>query len=170
MSELAILLARVSSISKFSTILLKCLLKMSASSSVLLIILLLLFKIMDSLWKALSEKRGPTVFGNLLLSETTLWFSFPKKRLLLLRSKLTHKFLWWLKCLPDSLFLVFKNLFLSFGLFIIAFLSSLVIKLQLFERIYFTFLGACLSRTDNTVSLNFDSGAFVISNFNNSFF
>ena len=49
MSELAILLARVSSISKFSTILLKCFLEISASSSLLLIVLLLLFKIMDSL-------------------------------------------------------------------------------------------------------------------------
>ena len=126
---------------------------------------------MDYLWKAYSKKRGPTICQNILLSETTLWFSFPKKRLVLLRSKLTHKFLWWLKCLPDSLFLVFKNLFLSFGLFIIAFLSLLVIKLRFSERIYFIFVfGACLSRTDNTVSLNFDSGAFVISNFNNSFF
>ena len=139
MPQLAILLARVLSISKFSTILLKCLLKISASSSFLLIILLLLFKIMDSLWKAFSEKRGPTVFPNVLLSETTLWFSFPKKRLLVLRSQLTHKFLWRLKRLLDSSFLIFKNLFLRFDLFIIAFFSSLVIKLQLFERIYFIF-------------------------------
>ena len=66
---------------------------------------------------------------------------------------------------------LFKNLFLSFDLFIIVFLSSFVIKLQLFERIYFSFVfGVCLSRTDNTVSSNFDSGAFVIPNFNNSFF
>ena len=73
---------------------------------------------------------------------------FSKKRLLFLWSKLTQKFLWRLKRLLDSSFLVFKNLFLSFDLFIIAFLSSFVIKLQLFERIYFSFFGACLSRTD----------------------
>ena len=107
MSELAILLARVSSISKFSTILLKCLLKVSASSSLLLIILLLLFKIMDSLWKAYSEKRGPTVFQSFLLSETNLWSIFPKKCLLVLRSNLTQKFLWQLKRLLDLSFLVF---------------------------------------------------------------
>ena len=88
---------------------------------------------------AFSEKRGPTVFQNLLLSEITLWSCFPEKRLLVLRSKLTQKFLWRLKRLLDSSFLVFKNLFLSFDLFIIAFLSSLVRKLQLFERIYFFF-------------------------------
>ena len=110
MSELAILLSRVSSISTFCTILLKCLLKIPASSSLLLIILLLLLKIMDSLWKAYSEKRRPTVFQSFLLSETTLWFIFPKKRLLVLRSNLTQKFLWQLKRLLDFAFLVFKNL------------------------------------------------------------
>ena len=48
----------------------------------------------------------------------------------------------------DSSFLVFKNLFLSFALFIIAFFSSFVIKLQLFERIYFMFLErACQEKT-----------------------
>ena len=126
---------------------------------------------MDYLWKACSKKRGPTICQNILLPETTLWFSFPEKRLLILQSWLAQKFLWPLKSLLDSSFLVFKNLFLSFGLFIIAFLSFLVIKLRFSERIYFIFVfGACLSRTDNTVSLNFDSGAFVISNFNNSFF
>ena len=52
----------ISSISKFSTGLLKPLLKISANSSLLLIVLLLSFKIMDSLRKAFSEKRGPTVF------------------------------------------------------------------------------------------------------------
>ena len=176
MSELAILLARVLSISKFSSSLLKCFLKISASSSLCLIVLLLLFKIIDSLWIAFSEKRGPTVFHNFLLSETTLWSSFPKKRLIVLRSKLTQKFIWQLKRLLDSTVLVFQNLFLSFDLFVIDFLSSLVIKFQLFEHIFFFFFsfflffffGACLSRTDNTVSLNFGSGAFVISNFNNS--
>ena len=49
MSELAILLARVLSIPKFTTSLLKCLFKISASSSLLLIVLLLLFKIIDSM-------------------------------------------------------------------------------------------------------------------------
>ena len=75
MCELALLPARVSSISNFSTSLLKCLSKVSASSSLLLIVLLLLFRIIDSLWKAFSEKRGPTFFQ---LLETTLWSSFPK--------------------------------------------------------------------------------------------
>ena len=116
MSELAILRARVSSISRFSRSLFKCLLNISAISSLLLILLLLLFKIMDSLWKVFSEKTGPTVFQNFLLSETTLWCSFPKKRNLVLRSKLTQKFLWWLKRHADYSFLVFKNFFLSFDL------------------------------------------------------
>ena len=100
---------------------------------------------------------------------TSLWSSFPKKHLLDLRSRLIQKFPWRLKCLLDSSFLVFKILFLNFDLFRIASLSSLVIKLQLFERIDFIYFGACLSRTDNTVPLNFDSGTFVISNFNHSF-
>ena len=56
MSELVMLLARVLSISKFSTSLLKFLLKISASSSLLLIIFFLLFKTIDSLSKAFSEK------------------------------------------------------------------------------------------------------------------
>ena len=46
---------------------------------ILLIVSLLLFKIIDSVGKVFSEKRGPTVFQNFLLSEITLWFSFPKK-------------------------------------------------------------------------------------------
>ena len=77
MSELTILLARVLSISKVFTSLLKCLLKISPSCS-LLLVLLLLFKVIDSLWKAFYENRRPTVFQNLLLSEKTLWSSFPK--------------------------------------------------------------------------------------------
>ena len=72
MSELPILLPRVSFVSKFSTSLLRCLLKTIASSSLLLIVLLLLFKIIVSLSKAFSDKRGPTVFQNFLLSETIL--------------------------------------------------------------------------------------------------
>ena len=65
MSELAVLLVRVLSLSTFSTSLLKCLLKISASSSLLL--------------KGLSEKREPTVFQHFLFSDTTLWSSFLKK-------------------------------------------------------------------------------------------
>ena len=113
---------------EFSVSLLKCLLKISTSSSLLLIVLLLLLKIIDSLWKAFSEERGRTVFQNFLLSDITLWFSFPENRLLVLWSKLRHKFIWLLKHFLDSSFLVFKNLFLSLELFIIAFLSSLVIQ------------------------------------------
>ena len=56
----------------------------------------------------------------------------PKKNVLW--SNLKQKFFWRLKRLLDSSFLFFKNLFLSFDLFIIAFLSSFVIKLQLFEH------------------------------------
>ena len=77
LSELAILLARVVSVSKVSTGFLKFSLKISASSSLLLIVLLLLFKIIDSLWKAVSKNRGPAVFQNFLLLETTLWSSPP---------------------------------------------------------------------------------------------
>ena len=152
MSELVILRFRVSSTSKFSTILLKCSLKISASYSLLLIVLLLLFKIMDSFWKAYSKKRVPIVFQNFLLFET-MWSIFPEKRLLVLRSKLTHKFLWRLKRLLDSSFLVFKNLFLNFDLFITALLSSLVIKLQLFKRIYFIFSWSVL--VNRRVTRNF---------------
>ena len=139
-SELAILQARVSYISKFSTSLLKFLLKISASSIFLLIILLLLFKITNFLWKAFSEKRRTTVFQNFLLLETTLWSSFPKKTSFSFAEQVSQKLLWRLKRYLDSLFLVFKNLFLSFDLFTIAFLSSLIIKLQFFESIYFIFL------------------------------
>ena len=115
MSELAILLDRVLSMSKFSTSLLKCLLEISASSSLPLMVLLLLFK------KILLRKEKTNSFQNFLLSETTLWSSFPKKCLLVLRSNLTHKFLCQLKRLLDSLFRVFKNLFLSFDLFMVIF-------------------------------------------------
>ena len=79
MYELVILLARIWSISKLSTSLLKCSLKISASFSLSLLVLLFLFKIADSLWKAFSEKRGLIVFQNFLLSEITLWSSFPPK-------------------------------------------------------------------------------------------
>ena len=89
---------------------------------------------------------------------------FSKKTSLSLAEQAYTKFPWQLERLLDSSFAV------SSHLFIFAFLSSFVIKLQLFEVIYFIFFGACLSRTDNTVSLNFDSGEFVISNFYNSFF
>ena len=65
-----------------------------------------------------------------------IWFS---KKTSFSFAKLTQKFHWWLRHFLDSLFLVFKNLFPNFGLFIIAFLSSFVITLQLFERIYFIF-------------------------------
>ena len=81
MSELAVLLARVLPNSKLFSSLLKCLLKVSVSSSLLLTVSLILFKIIDSLGKAFSEKRGPTVLKNILLSETTLWSIFPRKRL-----------------------------------------------------------------------------------------
>ena len=100
MSELAILLTRVLSISKFSTILLKCFIKISAISTLSPIILLLLFKIMDSLRKAFSKRKEQTVFQNFLLWESPLWFSVPKKRLLVLRSKLTQTFLWRLNTVP----------------------------------------------------------------------
>ena len=130
-------------ISKFSAGLLKCVLNISANSSLLLIVLLLLFKIMDSLWKAFSEKRGRQ-FSKLFYCQRQLCGLVSAKiRSIVLQSKLTEKFLWRLKCLLDSLLLVFKNLFLSFDLFIFTFLSVLVIKLQLFERIYIIFFGAC---------------------------
>ena len=58
MSELLVLLAGVLSISKFSTILLKCLLKNFAGASLLLIVLLLsFFKSIASLGKTFSEKE-----------------------------------------------------------------------------------------------------------------
>ena len=88
--------------------------------------------------------------------------SFPKF------SIVRDNFLWRSKLLLDSSFLV-RDLFLSLDLFIIAFLSSLVIKLQLFERICFIFLErACQEQI--TLSLKFDSGVFVTSNVNNPFY
>ena len=137
MSELAILMARVLPIPKFSTTLLKFLLKIFASSLLWLIVLLLLFKIIDYLWKALSETKGPTVFQKFLLSETILSSGFPKN---VSQSKLAQKFLQQLKRLLDFSFLDFKNLFLSFDLLIIDFLSCLATKLQLFERIHISFI------------------------------
>ena len=133
MSELAVLLARVLPNSKVFSSLLKCLLKVSVSSSLLLTVSLILFKIIDSLGKAFSEKRGPTVFKNILLSGTTLWSIFPRKRRWVLLSKLTQKFVWQLECLLDSSFVVSNHRFK------ITFLSSFVIKLQLFKGIYFIF-------------------------------
>ena len=43
----------------------------SLTSLILLILSFLLFKIIDSVGKVLTKKREPTVFQNLLLSETT---------------------------------------------------------------------------------------------------
>ena len=86
--------------------------------------------------------------------------SFPKF------SIVGDNFLWRSKLLLDSSFLV-RDLFLSLALFRIAFLSSLEIKLQLFERICFIFLErACQEQI--TLSLTFDSGAFV--DFSNPFY
>ena len=134
-------IARVLPVTKFSTSLLKFLLKLFASSSFLLV-LLLLFKIIDSLWKAFSEKRGPTTF-QIFYSLRQLYDLVSPKKLLLVFAILgmkffwlTQNFFWRLKRLLGSFFFVFKNLFLSFNLFIIDFLSSFDIKLQLFERLY----------------------------------
>ena len=130
MSDLAIFLARVLSISKFSTSLLKCFVKNFCQ----FLIITNSFVVIIQNKRFFSEKRGPTVFQNFRLLETTLWSS-QKNSLLVLQSKVFCR----LKRLLDSSLLVFKNLFLSFDLFIIAFLRSLVIKLQMFERIYFFF-------------------------------
>ena len=79
MSEVAILLVSVFAIAKYSTSLLKCLLQISASSSLVPIVLFLLFKVINSLWKAISKKTGTTIFQNFLLSEISLWSTFPWK-------------------------------------------------------------------------------------------
>ena len=151
MSELAIFLARLLFISKFSTSLLKCLATNFCQSLIITNSFVVIIQnkrfFVESL---LREERIDSFPKFSIVRDNSL--VFPKNYLLVLRSKVFCRLL-------DSSFLVFKNLFLSFDLFIIAFLSSLVIKLQLFERIYLIFFGACLSRTDKTVSLNFDSGA-----------
>ena len=74
MFELTIFLARVFSTCKVSTCLLKCLLKISASSSLLLTVFLLLFQNDDD-----DDNNNnnilfivPTVFQNFPLPETTL--------------------------------------------------------------------------------------------------
>ena len=115
MPELAILLARTLSISTFSTSLLRSLFQISAKFSLLLLVLLLTFKITDSLRKAFSKRAGRTVFQNFLLScqrQLCLWSSFPPKKYISFAEQA------------------------SFDVFITAFLSSFVITLQLFERIY----------------------------------
>ena len=58
-----------------------------------LILLIVLFKIIDSVGKVLTKKRESAVFQNFLLSETTLWFTLPKKGILVSRSKLTQELL-----------------------------------------------------------------------------
>ena len=65
----------------------------SLTSLILLILSFLLFKIIDSVGKVLTKKRESAVFQNFLLSETTLWFTFPKKGILVSRSKLTQELL-----------------------------------------------------------------------------
>ena len=129
MCELALLPARVSSISNFSTSLLKCLSKVSASSSLLLIVIIQNNRFFV---KSLLGKKRTDIFP-IARDNSMVWF--PKKPFLVLWINLTQKFLWRLKRLLDSSFLVLKNLFLSFDLFTISLLSSLVIKLQFFERI-----------------------------------
>ena len=67
-----IVLAITLSISKFSTRLLKSLLESSPNFSLLLIALLLLFKIIDSFWKAFSEKTRLAVSQIFLLLENSM--------------------------------------------------------------------------------------------------
>ena len=111
MSEVAILLVSVFAIAKYSTSLLKCLLQISASSSLVPIVLFLLFKVINSLWKAISKKTGTTIFQNFLLSEISLWSTFPWKTSFSFGEQAnTEK--WRLKGLLYSSFPVFKNLFL----------------------------------------------------------
>ena len=119
MSELAILLARALSIfqqvysllffNKFKFT------SFSASSSSLITALLLLFKVIDSLWKAFSEKRWLTVFQNFLLPETALYG--------LVSQNTSFSLAEWLKPPLDSSSL-FLRTYLLVLLFIIAFLSS----------------------------------------------
>ena len=63
---------------RLGTILLKNVLNVSASSTLFAIVLLLSFNVMQSLQKALLEKRGLIVFQNFLLSVANLLFKFPK--------------------------------------------------------------------------------------------
>ena len=92
-----------------------------------------------------------------------------KNRLLVLRNKLTPEFLWQLKHLLDSSFSVFKNLLSHFWSVYNCLPQFFSHKIAIVWTYIFYFFGACLSRADTAVSLNFDSGAFLISNFNNSF-
>ena len=135
MPELAILLDRVLTISKFYANLSKCLLKNCASSPTILIVLLLLFKIIDSFRKAFSKKTPPSFFQD--FRRQFYGLVFQKQDFQLCGASSNTEIFGKLKRVLDSPILVFKNLFLSFDWFIIAFLSDLLIKLQLFDCIYF---------------------------------
>ena len=75
---LALLSARLLSMFRLGTILLKNVLNVSAISALFVIVLLLYFNVIHSPWKAFSKKRGPIVFQNFLLSVTILLFKLPK--------------------------------------------------------------------------------------------
>ena len=75
---LVILSPRLLSMLRLGTNLLKNVLNVSASSALFVIVLLHSFNVMDSLWKAFSEKRGLIVFQNFILSVTILLFKLPK--------------------------------------------------------------------------------------------
>ena len=75
---LVILSSRLLSMLQLSTVLLKNILNVSASSTLFVIVLLVSFNVMHSLWKAFLEKRGLIVFQHFLLSATILLSKFPK--------------------------------------------------------------------------------------------
>ena len=75
---LIILSLRLLSMLRLGTILLKNVLNVSARSTLFVIVLLLSFNVMDSLWKAFSEKRPLIVFQSFLSSVKILLFKLTK--------------------------------------------------------------------------------------------
>ena len=137
----------------WGTILLINVLSASASFSLFVIVLLLSFNIMHSLWKALSEKKGLTVFENFLLSVTILLLKFP--RLCFFHVSIYFKF--------------FDLVIMGF----LEFFSYEIICLydELFARTKFFFLfEAYLSIIDRKISVNSDRSASFKSIFNNLLF
>ena len=74
------------------TILLKCVLNISASSSLFVIVSLLFFNVIHSLLKAFPKKTGLIVFQNFLLSLKSSFSEFRKQSSLFLRQILTQRF------------------------------------------------------------------------------
>ena len=82
--------------------------------------------------------------------------------------RLTQRFLCLLQRCLELLVLCFKNFCLSLDLCIITALSSCVMNAELFARVYFLFMGACVSSVDKTVLINSTNSESLLSILHNS--